>query len=33
MSGHWAFLWIFIRSDKELDAAWAQHEPQYWGMC
>jgi hypothetical protein len=28
-----AFLAIFILSAKAEVAAWAQHEPQYYGMC
>ena len=33
MSGQAAFRTILILSARELVAAWAQHEPQYWGMC
>ena len=31
ISGQAAFLAILILSDKEEVAAWAQHDPQYWG--
>lgn len=33
ISGQEAFLAIFILSEMVEVAAWAQQEPQYWGMC
>lgn len=32
-SGQAALRAILILSDRELLAAWAQQDPQYWGMC